>query len=227
MGRLTAIILMLLITVANYAQDEPEYRAEIGVGIGMAAYQGDLSGSITKNMQPMFSLMARYRVNPRSSLSINIGFGKIKGTGTGLKTYYPEYLDKQLDFNNSMVDVVMKYEYNFWPYGTGHEYRGAVPLTPYITGGLGFTNVKTPVGSVFTSGIPLGLGVKYKLAQRVNASLEWMMHFTFSDRIDGVCDPYGIESKGLFKNTDSFSVLQLTVSYDIWKKCKTCNNDNY
>ena len=70
-------------------------------------------------------------------------------------------------------------------------------------------------------------GVKYKLAQRVNASLEWMMHFTFSDRIDGVCDPYGIESKGLFKNTDSFSVLQLTVSYDIWKKCKTCNNDNY
>ena len=54
MGRLTAIILMLLITVSNYAQDEPEYRAEIGAGIGMAAYQGDLSGSITKNMQPMF-----------------------------------------------------------------------------------------------------------------------------------------------------------------------------
>ena len=126
-----------------------------------------------------------------------------------------------------MVDVMMEYEYNFWPYGTGHEYRGAVPLTPYITGGLGFTNVKTPGGSVFTTGVPMGFGVKYKVAQRVNASLEWMMHFTFSDKIDGVCDPYGIESKGLFKNTDSFSTLQLTVSYDIWKKCKTCNNDNY
>ena len=37
MGRLTVIIFMLLISVANYAQDEPEYRAEIGVGIGMAA----------------------------------------------------------------------------------------------------------------------------------------------------------------------------------------------
>ena len=110
MGRLTAIILMLLITVANYAQDEPEYRAEIGAGIGLAAYQGDLSGSITKNMQPMFSLMARYRVNPRSSLSMNIGFGKIKGTGTELKTYYPEYQDKKHDFNNSMEDVVMQYE---------------------------------------------------------------------------------------------------------------------
>ena len=67
MGRLTVIILMLLISVASYAQDEPEYRAEIGAGIGMAAYQGDLSGSITKNMQPMFSLVARSRVNPRAS----------------------------------------------------------------------------------------------------------------------------------------------------------------
>ena len=100
MGRLTAIILMLLITVANYAQDEPEYRAVIGAGIGMAAYQGDLSGSITKNMQPMFSLMARYRMNPRSALTMNIGFGKLKGTGTGLKTWYPEYQGRQLDFNN-------------------------------------------------------------------------------------------------------------------------------
>lgn len=227
MGRLTVIILMTLFPVIAIAQDEPEYKAEIGAGIGMAAYQGDLSGSITNNMQPLFSLMARYRINPRSAFAFNIGIGKLKGSGTGLKTWYPEYQDRPLDFTNSMVDVVMKYEYNFWPYGTGREYRGAVPLTPYISGGLGFTNVSTPAGGVFTTGVPLGFGVKYKLAERVNATLEWMMHFTFSDKIDGVCDPYGIKSNGLFKNTDSFSVLQLTVSYDIWKKCKTCNNDNY
>lgn len=53
------------------------------------------------------------------------------------------------------------------------------------------------------------------------------MHFTFSDKIDGVNDPYGIKSNGMFKNTDSFSGLSLTVTYDIWKKCKTCNNDNF
>ena len=119
MGRLIVIVLMTLLPVLAIAQDEPEYRAEIGAGVGLAAYQGDLSGSITKNMQPMFSLMARYRMNPRSALTMNIGFGKLKGTGTGLKTWYPEYQNRQLDFNNSMVDVVMKYEYNFWPYGTG------------------------------------------------------------------------------------------------------------
>ena len=108
-------------TLGVFAQDEPEYRAEIGAGIGMTAYQGDLSGSITKNMQPMFSIMARYKMNPRSAFMLNIGLGKLKGTGAGLKTWYPEYQDRQLDFSNSMVDVVMKCEYNFWPYGTGHE----------------------------------------------------------------------------------------------------------
>ena len=87
--------------------------------------------------------------------------------------------------------------------------------------------MNAPAGGVLTMGMPIGLGVKYKLAERVNASLEWLMHFTFSDKIDGVNDPYGIKSNGMFKNTDSFSGLSLTVTYDIWKKCKTCNNDNF
>jgi hypothetical protein len=52
-----------------------------------------------------------------------------------------------------------------------------------------------------------------------------MMHFTTSDRLDGVKDPYGIESSGLFKNTDCYSTLQVTLTYDLWAKCKTCNND--
>jgi hypothetical protein len=52
-----------------------------------------------------------------------------------------------------------------------------------------------------------------------------MIHFTGSDKLDGVTDPYGIKSSGLFKNTDSYSTLLVTLSYDIWAKCKTCHND--
>ena len=227
MGRLIGIILTFFAPMLAMAQEDLEYRAEIGGGIGLVSYQGDLNGNILKNMQPMFSLVAKYKPNPRMAWAFNLSFGNIKGTGKNLKTWYPEYQGKEMEFKNSLVDVTLKYEYNFWPYGTGREYRGAVPLTPYITGGLGFTNVNTPAGGVLTMGIPIGLGVKYKLAERVNASLEWLMHFTFSDKIDGVNDPYGIMSNGVFKNTDSFSGLSLTVTYDIWKKCKTCNNDNF
>jgi hypothetical protein len=73
--------------------------------------------------------------------------------------------------------------------------------------------------------VPLGGGVKYKIGDRLNLAVEWTMHFTNSDKLDGVEDPYGIKSSGLFKNTDCYSQLRMTVTYDFWAKCKTCHND--
>ena len=41
MGRLIVIVLITLLPVLAIAQDEPEYRAEIGAGVGLAAYDAD------------------------------------------------------------------------------------------------------------------------------------------------------------------------------------------
>ena len=97
--------------------------------------------------------------------------------------------------------------------------------------GLSFAIAKNgPAGaqekrSSIAGQMPIGLGVKYKVADRLNLTAEWMMHFTGNDKIDGVVDPYGIESSGLFKNTDCYSVLAVSLTYDLWAKCKTCHND--
>lgn len=220
-------VLMLFVSLCAHAQDEPEYKAEIGVGAALVAYQGDFNGSLTKNMQPMGALVAKYRPNPRSAWALNIGFGKLKGSSENTATWYPATSDTTITFNNSLVDVGLRYEYNFWPYGTGREYRGAKPLVPFIALGLGAGFVKTDEKNIVATNMPIGFGVKYKMAERVNLTLEWMMHFTLSDELDGVKDPYGIKSNGLFKNTDCFSTLQLSITYDIFAKCKTCNSDLY
>ena len=73
--------------------------------------------------------------------------------------------------------------------------------------------------------MPIGGGVKYKLADRVNLAAEWTMHFSTNDRLDGVKDPYTIKSSGFFKNTDCYSHLRVSLTYDLWAKCKTCHND--
>ena len=195
-------VLMLFVSLCAQAQDEPEYKAEIGVGGALVAYQGDFNGSLTKNMQPMGALVAKYRSNPRSAWALNIGFGKLKGSSENTATWYPATSDTTITFNNSLVDVGLRYEYNFWPYGTGREYRGAKPLVPFIALGLGAGFVKTDEKNIVATNMPIGFGVKYKMAERVNLTLEWMMHFTLSDELDGVKDPYGIKSNGLFKNTD-------------------------
>jgi hypothetical protein len=215
-------VLLSTIAVGLSAQEDPEYRAEVGGGIGLVSYQGDFNGNLFKDAQPMFTILGRYKFNPRMALAMNISIGKIKGSSRNAKTYYP--LTEDIDFSHGLVDVGFRYEYNFWPYGTGREYRGAQRLTPYIYIGLGATFVK-PEKTEVALNLPVGVGVKYKVAERMNLALEWTMHFTSSDMLDGVKDPYGIKSSGIFKNTDCYSHLRLSLTYDLWAKCKTCNND--
>ena len=64
-------------------------------------------------------------------------YGKLKGSSKDVKTYIPDYVAEPYDFNNTLVDVSITYEYNFWPYGTGREYRGAKRLTPFVFAGIG------------------------------------------------------------------------------------------
>ncbi|MBO7139790.1 MAG: outer membrane beta-barrel protein [Prevotella sp.] len=220
------IICYLLFSVSARAQDDPEYRMEIGGGAGVMTYQGDFNGSLLKNMQPTAGAVVKYKLNPRMDWAANIGYGKLKGSSKDANTWYPELAENPIEFSTSVIDVTVCFEYNFWPFGTGREYLGARPLTPFIAIGAGFTIAKPDIGDQ-AGGIqfPVGAGVKYKLKDRLNLAVEWLMHFTGSDKLDGVEDPYGIKSTGLFKNTDCYSTLRVTLTYDFWARCKTCHND--
>lgn len=222
---LTALLLSIASVPAN-AQTDYEYRMEIGGGVGLMAYEGDFNGSILHNMQPSASLMLRRVMNPYMDLRLAASYGKLKGSSKDVKTYLPQYQDTQYDFSTTLVDLSATYEYNFWPYGTGNDYRGAQRLTPFVFAGIGTTYASTPTGNVFTANLPLGLGIKYKVAPRLNLGIEWAMHFSLNDKLDGIADPYGIQSTGMFKNTDCFSALQLTLTYSFMPKCRTCHNDD-
>ena len=215
--------ILLLAAVGAKAQTEPEYRLELGGGVGLLTYLGDFNSNLIKNTQPMFSLLAKYKFDPRQALALNVSYGTLKGSAKYEKSYYPN-IQEDYSFKNNVLDVGLRYEYNFWPYGTGEEYRGAKRLTPYIYIGLGVTACKAGKTEMGVN-LPVGAGVKYKAADRVNVALEWTMHFTSNDRLDGIEDPYGIKRSGLFKNTDCYSHLRLSLTYDLWAKCKTCHND--
>ncbi len=215
--------ILLLAAVGAKAQTEPEYRLELGGGVGLLTYLGDFNTNLIKNPQPMFTLLAKYKFDPRQALAMNVSYGTLKGSAKYEKSYYPN-VQEDYSFKNNVLDVGLRYEYNFWPYGTGEEYRGAKRLTPYIYIGLGITACKAGKTEMGVN-LPVGAGVKYKAADRVNVALEWTMHFTSNDRLDGIEDPYGIKSSGLFKNTDCYSHLRLSLTYDLWAKCKTCHND--
>ena len=192
----------------------------------MVRYEGDFNGSMVKNRQPSAALILRRIFKPDRAVKLDVMYGKWKGSSADVKTYYPGYDDNPIEFSNTLLDAGLTFEYNFWPYGTGREYRGAKRLTPFVFLGIGATYVTGGGENAFTANVPIGLGVKYKIGKRLNLGLEWAMHFSLSDKLDGVEDPYGIESSGVFKNTDCYPALKLTLTYSYMPKCKICNKDD-
>ena len=219
------LLFMLSAPVPTLAQADEEYLLEVGGGIGAVSYLGDFNGSITGNMQPLATALLRRVINPYMGVTATVSYGQLKGSYKSADTFYPDYQGQTYSFSNPLVDLSLRYEYNFWPYGTGRDYRGAKRLTPFVFGGLGGTYTNT-TGTVLATNLLLGAGVKYKAAKRLNVALEWGIHFTTSDKLDGAEDPYYIKSTGAFKNKDCYSALQLTLTYSFLAKCRTCHNED-
>lgn len=229
----TVFMLVFLLggTMAGVSQNaDEEYRLELGAALGGCFYMGDANYStLFKNMEMMAGVIVRFNVNPRMSVKCNVAMGKISGETKSLENVFPQNL--QTEFERTLYDVGAQFEYNFWPYGHGLSYRESRKFTPYILGGLGVTYAPEPMKDVFTMNFPVGVGVKYKFAPRWNVGFEFSMRFSLSDALDveqadglKLDDPYGVESKGM-KNKDSYSFVNLSVTYDLWPKCYNCNKD--
>ena len=115
MRKLLLMLMVLLPAARMSAQDDPQYRMEIGAGVGMVSYEGDFNGNVLKNMQPMFSALWRYNFDPYKDLRLSATYGKLKGSSKDVDTYYPDYATEEYSFNRNLLDVSLVFEYNFWP----------------------------------------------------------------------------------------------------------------
>ena len=226
----------LFLCFAAKAEEEVEYKMDMGAGLGGCFYLGDGNGVPFSNLSVMGALTARRIFNARMALKTNLAFGHIHGTTDGFlptdaysKT--PEGgLPTKVHFSRNVLDLGAQFELNFWGFGTGVGYKGNSPITLYILAGIGIT-VGMGGGASACAGmnIPVGLGVKYKLKPRVNIGFEWTMRFSTTDKLDAtpegtqLKDPYGIKS-GFLKNKDTYSFAMFFITYDMFPKRRKCNN---
>lgn len=206
---------------ATHAQED--YRYDMGVGLGMTGYLGDANTSnLFQNPGWDANLLFRYIINPRLGLKTNFFTGGLRGDSEQMENVFPN--DENYKFSTTFYELSELFEFNFFEYGMGESYRKLKRFTPYITAGLGVTlwSVDKSVYAGFT--IPLGIGFKYKVNRRVNLGLEFLMKKVFSDRLDGVMleDPFSIKSS-FAKNTDWYSTLTLSITYEFSKRCAVCN----
>lgn len=205
------------------ASAQEDYRFDIGAGIGMTGYLGDANNAnLFQNPSWDAEILFRYILNPRFNFKTNFYVGGLRGNSAQMTDVFPSHQDYK--FSTMFYELGETVEFHFFNYGIGETYRRLKRWTPYIVAGvsvLAWTVDKKP-GASFV--IPLGIGFKFKPALRWNLGLEFLMKKTFTDRLDGPAldDPYTIKS-AFMKNTDWYSTLTLSISYEFSKRCAVCH----
>lgn len=202
---------------------QEDFRYDAGGGLGMTGYLGDAN---TSNLlsHPGFDaqLLFRYMANPRIAWKTGLYVGTLSGNTENMTDILPG--GENFKFSTTFFELSEMFEFNFFSYGMGESYRKLKRWSPYITAGLGVTCWTTDGYTGFAPTIPFGIGVKYKINERLNLGVEMLMKKTFSDKVDGpvLADPHHIKSS-FAKNTDWYSTLNITLSYEFSKRCMTCN----
>ncbi|WP_085536834.1 type IX secretion system protein PorG [Massilibacteroides vaginae] len=220
--RLSTIILLLVFPFVLCAQ---EYKYEIGGFVGASSYMGDANKtSPFKGINPAFGGVFRYNANFRIAFKGNLAWARVTGNTDGLDNVFPD--NAQAKFDRNIIDLGGQVEFNFFPYSDKYAYMNTRRLSPYVTLGLGLTFAGGGGDAFVGPNIPLGVGLKYKLKNRVNLGCEFTVRKLFGDNFEGnntLDNPYNLNSDWL-KNNDWYSLLVFSVTWDFGPRKKPCNN---
>lgn len=214
-------MLLSMIALTSRAQEET-YKFDLGVQVGMSGYLGDANESnIFKHPGFSAGVAFRYLIDTRWTIRGVFNTLSLSGNTADFDNVLPG--GAQYSFKSNAYDLGARVEFNFFAYGIGETYKRLRRWSPYLTVGIGATMATCDGQSSFAPNIPMGFGVKYKLKERWNLGLEFTMTKVFGDKVDGeLQDLYQIKSSFL-KNTDWYSNISVSISYEFGKRCVTCH----
>lgn len=217
---LAAIVSAPRMAAQAQAQEE-SYKFDIGVGLGMAGYLGDMNESnLFRHPGVAVNGSFRYLANTRWAIRGIISAASLSGNSADWENVMPG--GAAYDFKAWVSDFGVRAEFNFFNYGIGESYKQMKRLTPYAALGAGMSLSGVDGGTYVAVNLPIAVGLKFKLRPRLNLGLEFTMTKVLGDRLDGLKDPYGIESS-MLKNTDWYGSLAVSISYEFGQRCVVCH----
>ena len=207
----------------------PEYKFELGGMIGGSFYMGDANKTtLFKQINPGAGVVFRYNANFRVAFKADLAWASVSGSTKGLDNVFPH--NAQASFDRNLFELDGQFEFNFFPYSDKFAYLNTKRFAPYMLIGLGVTVAPGGSDTFVSPNIPIGVGIKYKIKNRINIGGEFTFRKLFRDDLEVtndnnriLDDPYGIGGS-VFKNKDWYSLLMFSVTYDFgFRDCK-CNN---
>ncbi len=201
------MFVIFCITVNNVKSQDTFY-GEFGLTGGCGFVLGDTNDFLFKYSQPVGGAYLKYKFNGRWETRLQLDGGVLG---------YAE------DANMSYVGLQALGEFNFFNYGAKRWEAHRTWVTPSIVAGLGVVVFDFAGRPKFTATVPLGLGVKFKLSNRVNLGAYWTVSKVFSDKMDAMPNPNGVYGR-FWNNQDWYSTAQLFLSVNFYKICAPCRN---
>jgi hypothetical protein len=185
---------------------------ELGVGVGQGFYFGDLNPSswgYNQEQKPAFSAFFRKNLNGRWAYSVIGEYAPISAQDADSEN--PFQLQRNLSFANNLFSASGGIEFNFLefePFKLRSIFHEPQTFTPFLGIGLGvlYHNPKTTLdGNIYelrpiqtegenyspvTMHIPIWMGIKFKVADRLMATMDVAFHSTFTDYLDDVSTRY-------------------------------------
>jgi hypothetical protein len=212
----TIVFAFLLFVGQFVCAQEFKHTIEIGPTIGSSFYLGDANSTWMKNSQPAFGGVIRYPLDTRFAVSVEALTGNIAGQYTNTDP------NGSNTFKNPYFYTSAQLEFNFFSYDRYDLTLESSTISPYILGGLGIVTYSS-AAEVLKGGI----GVKFKLSNRLDLNCQWTMNKAFKDNLEGVeqlNDPYKL-NKSAFLNSDYFSVLSISLTIALNTQRCNCTTD--
>ena len=208
--KIITLALLLFVSVAANEQRDYEYvqKGEFGVTVGVAHYFGDINTRAAINRpKPALGAFFRKQFGNYVGLRLSAHYAQLGYSDTYSKNEYQKL--RNLSFNTNIWEVALQGDFNFFKFiPSNPDYS----FTPYITLGVGlftydpyaYTNGEKeylrPLGTegqlvgykgrkpynTLALCIPLGVGIKYNLNEKMNFSIEVAHRFTGTDYLDDV-----------------------------------------
>ena len=182
-----SLILMLII---NYQFSNSQIY-EFGGIFGGTNFIGDVGD--TKFINPnesAFGGIVKWNRSPRHAYRISFISSNL--TANDLDSNDPRRNERGYNFSSNIKEISTGMEFNFFDYNL-HEYD--VIFTPYIYSGIIYSkyenlffngnNLENSNEYDWSFGIPIVLGLKYRIFEKFILSFEIGARYTFSDKIDG------------------------------------------
>lgn len=213
------ILLVVSILVSTARELSAQYRHgyfRVGASLGATNYLGDLDDDFTfKFTKPGLGLHGSYRFNP--FMTARLGFFQGWASATDERTDDIARNRRNLSFRTGITEVSAVLVFDFVPSDRGFYYRPN--FTPYVFGGLALFSFNPeaqldgeyielqPLGTegqflpdpndeypdpyrLTQISVPLGIGIRLKLARNWDLEVETGFRKTFTDYLDDVSSEY-------------------------------------